>query len=52
MTIPTLVFTTSYWAGEQLQTLARKRSTQEIQPLSDCCAEFMGHNRSVPAELL
>src|SRR5271157_2081367 len=52
MTIPTLAFATSYWDGEQLQGLARKHSALEILPLDAFCAEFMGHNWGVPAELL
>ncbi|MGC8639891.1 MAG: glycoside hydrolase domain-containing protein [Isosphaeraceae bacterium] len=53
MTIPTLGFATSYWDGEQLQSLKRKStSALEILPLDAFCAEFMGHNWGVPAELL
>lgn len=52
MTIPTLAFATSYWDGEQLQSVARKPSALELLPLDAFCAEFMGHNWGVPAELL
>ena len=52
MTIPTLAFATSYWDGEQLQGLKRKASALEVLPLDAFCAEFMGHNWGVPAELL
>jgi hypothetical protein len=54
MTIPTLAFATSYWDGEQLQSLKRqaKSSPLEVLPLDAFCAEFMGHNWGVPAELL
>jgi hypothetical protein len=52
MTIPTLAFATSYWDGEQLQSLPRKASALKILPLDAFCAEFMGHNWGVPAELL
>ena len=52
MTIPTLGFATSYWDGEQLQTVSRKRSALDVLPLDSFCAEFMGHNWGVPAELL
>jgi hypothetical protein len=52
MTIPTLAFATSYWDGEQLQGLKRKSSPLEVLPLDAFCAEFMGHNWGVPAELL
>ncbi len=52
MTIPTLAFATSYWDGEQLQNLKRIHSALEILPLDAFCAEFMGHNWGVPAELL
>ena len=52
MTIPTLAFATSYWDGEQLQSLPRKPSALEILPLDAFCTEFMGHNWGVPAELL
>jgi hypothetical protein len=52
MTIPTLAFATSYWDGEQLQGLKRKPSALEVLPLDAFCAEFMGHNWGVPAELL
>jgi hypothetical protein len=52
MTIPTLAFATSYWDGEQLQSVKRKPSALEVLPLDAFCAEFMGHNWGVPAELL
>lgn len=52
MTIPTLAFATSYWDGEQLQNLKRKDSALSVLPLDAFCAEFMGHNWGVPAELL
>jgi len=52
MTIPTLAFATSYWDGEQLQGLKRDRAALEVLPLDAFCAEFMGHNWGVPAELL
>ncbi|MGQ9573903.1 MAG: glycoside hydrolase domain-containing protein [Thermoguttaceae bacterium] len=52
MTIPTLAFATSYWDGEQLQSVKRKTSVLEVLPLDAFCAEFMGHNWGVPAELL
>lgn len=52
MTIPTLAFATSYWDGEQLQGLKRQSSPLEVLPLEAFCAEFMGHNWGVPAELL
>ena len=52
MTIPTLAFATSYWDGEQLQGLKRGSSPLEVLPLDAFCAEFMGHNWGVPAELL
>ncbi len=52
MTIPTLAFATSYWDGEQLQSVGRKPSALELLPLDAFCAEFMGHNWGVPAELL
>lgn len=52
MTIPTLAFATSYWDGEQLQSVGRKPSALALLPLDAFCAEFMGHNWGVPAELL
>ena len=52
MTIPTLAFATSYWDGEQLQSLKRGASALEVLPLDAFRAEFMGHNWGVPAELL
>jgi hypothetical protein len=52
MTIPTLAFATSYWDGEQLQSVARKPFAQEVLPLDAFRCEFMGHNWGVPAELL
>ncbi len=52
MTIPTLSFATSYWDGEQLQSVARKGAAQEVLPLDAFRTEFMGHNWGVPAELL
>ena len=52
MTIPTLSFATSYWDGEQLQSVARKDAAQEVLPIDAFCCEFMGHNWGVPAELL
>lgn len=52
MTIPTLAFATSYWDGEQLQGLKRHGSPLEVLPLDAFCAEFMGRNWGVPAELL
>ncbi len=52
MTIPTLAFATSYWDGEQLQSVARKEFAQEVLPLDAFRCEFMGHNWGVPAELL
>jgi hypothetical protein len=52
MTIPTLAFATSYWDGEQLQGLKRSASALDVLPLDAFCAEFMGHNWGVPAELL
>ncbi|MBN1384191.1 MAG: discoidin domain-containing protein [Elusimicrobia bacterium] len=58
MTIPTLSFATSYWDGEQLklQLMLRKlphgTSALDILPLDTFCAEFMGRNWGVPAELL
>ncbi len=52
MTIPTLAFATSYWDGEQLQSLPRRASSLEVLPLDAFRAEFMGHNWGVPAELL
>jgi hypothetical protein len=52
MTIPTLAFATSYWDGEQLQSVKRSGSPLSVLPLDAFCAEFMGHNWGVPAELL
>jgi hypothetical protein len=52
MTIPTLAFATSYWDGEQLQGVRRPDSPLAVLPLDAFCAEFMGHNWGVPAELL
>jgi hypothetical protein len=52
MTIPTLAFATSYWDGEQLQGLKRDSAALKVLPLDAFCAEFMGHNWGVPAELL
>jgi hypothetical protein len=52
MTAATLAFATSYWDGEQLQSVARKGSAQEILPLDAFRCEFMGHNWGIPAELL
>ena len=52
MTIPTLSFATSYWDGEQLQSVARKGFAQDVLPLDAFRTEFMGHNWGVPAELL
>ncbi len=52
MTIPTLAFATSYWDGEQLQSVPRPGFAQEILPLDAFRTEFMGHNWGVPAELL
>ncbi len=52
MVIPTLAFATSYWDGEQLQSVARPASPQDVLPLDAFRAEFMGHNWGVPAELL
>lgn len=55
MTIPTLAFATSYWDGEQLQSLKRPEKFEqvmEILPLDAFRAEFMGKNWGVPAELL
>ncbi|HUT88629.1 MAG TPA: glycoside hydrolase domain-containing protein, partial [Thermoguttaceae bacterium] len=52
MTIPTLAFATSYWDGEQLQSVARKDAAQEVLPIDAFCCEFMGHNWGVPGELL
>jgi hypothetical protein len=52
MTIPTLAFATSYWDGEQLQDLKRSASALKVLPLDAFCAEFMGRNWGVPAELL
>ena len=52
MTIPTLAFATSYWDGEQLQSVARRKQVQDVLPLDAFRCEFMGHNWGVPAELL
>jgi hypothetical protein len=52
MTIPTLAFATSYWDGEQLQGVKRSDLPLSVLPLDAFCAEFMGHNWGVPAELL
>jgi hypothetical protein len=52
MTIPTLAFATSYWDGEQLQSVARGQHALKILPLDAFCTEFMGHNWGVPGELL
>jgi hypothetical protein len=52
MTTPTLAFATSYWDGEQLQSVKRPANAQEVLPMDAFCAEFMGHNFGVPAELL
>lgn len=52
MTMPTLAFATSYWDGEQLQSVSRKGSAQDVLPLDAFRCEFMGHNWGVPAELL
>jgi hypothetical protein len=52
MTIPTLSFATSYWDGEQLQSVARTDSPQKVLPMDAFRCEFMGHNWGVPAELL
>jgi len=52
MTIPTLAFATSYWDGEQLQSLKRKQAAQNVLPFDAFRCEFMGHNWGVPAELL
>jgi len=52
MTIPTLSFATSYWDGEQLQSVGREGAAQDVLPLDAFRTEFMGHNFGVPAELL
>jgi hypothetical protein len=52
MTTPTLAFATSYWDGEQLQSVKRAANAQDVLPMDAFCAEFMGHNYGVPAELL
>jgi len=52
MVIPTLAYATSYWDGEQLQSVKRPGSPWEVLPLDAFRAEFMGHNWGVPAELL
>jgi hypothetical protein len=52
MTIPTLAFATSYWDGEQLQSVKRPGFAQDLLPLDAFRCEFMGHNWGVPAELL
>lgn len=52
MVIPTLAFATSYWDGEQLQSVARPDSPTKLLPLEAFCAEFMGRNWGVPGELL
>jgi len=52
MTIPTLSFATSYWDGEQLQSVAREDNAQDVLPIDAFRCEFMGHNWGVPAELL
>lgn len=55
MTIPTLAFATSYWDGEQLQSVQRPEKIEqvmEILPLDAFRVEFMGKNWGVPAELL
>lgn len=55
MTIPTLAFATSYWDGEQLQSIKRPDKVDhlmEILPLDAFRCEFMGKNWGVPAELL
>jgi hypothetical protein len=52
MTIPTLAFATSYWDGEQLQSVKRQPAAGEVLPLDAFRTEFMGHNWGVPAELL
>lgn len=52
MVIPTLAFATSYWDGEQLQSVKRPDSPLTLLPLDTFRAEFMGHNWGIPAELL
>lgn len=52
MVIPTLSFATSYWDGEQLQSLKRQSTAGDVLPLDAFRCEFMGRNWGVPAELL
>lgn len=52
MVTPTLAFATSYWDGEQLQSVKRPESPLTLLPLDTFRAEFMGHNWGIPAELL
>ena len=52
MTIPTLAFATSYWDGEQLQSVKRRSHAPEVLPLDAFRCEFMGHNWGIPAEFL
>jgi len=52
MTTPTLAFATSYWDGEQLQSVRRRPNAQEVLPMDAFRCEFMGHNWGIPAELL
>ncbi len=52
MTIPTLSFATSYWDGEQLQSVRREGAAEDVLPIDAFRCEFMGHNWGVPAELL
>ena len=52
MTIPTLAWATSYWAGEQFRDLPPERSHTEVVSLDLFRTEFMGHQWGIPAEFM
>lgn len=52
MTMPTLGWGTSYWSGEQLDSVKPPAQMLDVLPLDAFRTEFMGRQWGVPAEFL
>ena len=52
LTIPTLAWGTSYWSGEQLDSIKQPVGMLDVLPLDAFRTEFMGRQWGIPAEFL